>query len=209
MPNKIIIGEALHSIALAMRLILCRLDSGSPIIDRKNMTSVSELLAASAKAVTHIKAIGALALGVIVGIFAAGVYCLSFKRKSIRHDFAVKHKDLDSGADGGLKANLKRWGKLGSNPREPVRSGPGGGRANADSLCDEGFYAVGIKTNSNDTNDCNGCLVNLQVDCRPLNTNEAIRRRVGWPGIARLFGVLCIPLRVPRPGSISSPRLRS
>jgi hypothetical protein len=128
-------------------------------------------LGRQAQVATNLKAIGALLFGLIVGIFGAGVYWSKLQDKiDAAYDFAVKHKDLKSGDEATLKGSLKHWGSLGANPKPPTRSGPGGGKDNPNSFCDDGFYAVGIKTTSNDTNYCNGCLTSVTIECRPLNT---------------------------------------
>jgi hypothetical protein len=92
------------------------------------------------KVASNIKAIGALAVGLIVGIFAAGVYWSKLQSKiDFAYDYATNSKDASAKTDLSLKGNLKHWGNLGSNPKEAARSGLGGGSDNPTRCAKTGF----------------------------------------------------------------------
>jgi hypothetical protein len=124
------------------------------------------------KVASNVKAISALAVGLVVGIFGAGVYWSKLQSKiDVAYEYATKSKETNAKTDILLKDNLKHWGNLGSNPKEASRSGPGGGSDNVNTMCDDGFYAVGIQSWSNSGPQCNGCLTGVKVICRPLKTD--------------------------------------
>ncbi len=120
----------------------------------------------------NVKTIGALVIGVAVGIFGAGAYWSKLQDKiDTAYEFAIKNKDAKPAGDAGLRENLKHWGNLGSNPKEAARSGPGGGYDHPNTMCEDGFYAVGIQTWGNSGGQCNDCLTGARVICRPLKTD--------------------------------------
>jgi hypothetical protein len=133
-------------------------------------------LKTAADITTNIKTVIAAIVGMVVGVFFAGVYWTQLHKKiDDAYDFGVKNTGeigvikVDVSGLKQFKDDLGRWS---STLKTGDLSGPGGGGRNNPSICPEGMYVVGIESSQNVAGPyCIGCTVNIRVICRPLKTD--------------------------------------
>jgi hypothetical protein len=124
---------------------------------------------------TNIKTIAAAVIGIMVGVFFAGIYWSSLKSRIDEAYETGKTHTTEIGLIQRSIAALEQFrSDLGQWRGEPVRggqSGPGGGGLNNPTVCPEGQFMVGVETTSNTAPPaCIGCLNGLRAVCRPLKT---------------------------------------
>ena len=126
---------------------------------------------------TNIKTLAAAVVGIVVGVFFAGIYWNQLQKKL---DDAYEH-GIDNTKEISIikpsvaaliqfRDDLKLWGNV---PKESDNwSGPSGGSGNKPTQCPEGTYMVGIESSSNIAPPaCIGCLTGVRAICRSLKTN--------------------------------------
>jgi hypothetical protein len=142
----------------------------------ENTEPMAERMIKSKTTTTTILCVIAVAMiGIVIGIFSAGIYWSSLPKKlDAAYDSGVKNIAAIEGLKADvqqllqLKENLTHWN---ATSKTASRSGAGGGSLNDPSMCPEGTYMVGLQTTSNvASTTCIGCLTALQAVCRPLKT---------------------------------------
>jgi hypothetical protein len=122
---------------------------------------------------TNIKTIIAAVVGIVVGVFFAGIYWTDLKTKIDDAYETGKKNTSEIGLIQRSMAALEQFkndlGRWRGEATKAGPSGPGGGSLNNPSMCPEGQFVVGIETNSNTAPPaCIGCLNGLRAICRPL-----------------------------------------
>jgi len=144
------------------------------------MGTAPKPLASAAGTVSNVKVLVTAAVGVVCGLFVAGVYWNQLSGKietayqlATRHEAELKEMRPEVQAALRIKKDLKEWGPIAASYKEPAVSGPWGGKTNGPSMCPDGYYMVGVRTSSNDAPPyCIGCLNGAQAICRPINVKD-------------------------------------
>ena len=130
----------------------------------------------------NVKTIIVAALTLVIGVFSAGIYWSEVRGKiDTAYDTGKENTSEIKVINGkivdvtGRVIGLEQFKQdLRTSPPNVVPSsgrlsGLPGGSGNPESTCPEGSYMVGVKTNGNTAPPyCIGCLVSVQVICRPF-----------------------------------------
>ncbi|MDG4883964.1 hypothetical protein [Mesorhizobium sp. WSM4884] len=135
--------------------------------------TVDAKLETSAKWVSDFKVIVVAALAVVAAIFTAGVAVEKLSAEVQQRLKTIDEHESKIAILQGSVGPLLTWQKSLSkwSPTEYEANGTGvsGGGVNPyPSMCQEGYYAVGIRVEQNTKDYCVGCLTGVHAICRPL-----------------------------------------
>lgn len=148
-------------------------DSGSNGSEENGRVGIAAEAKKTAGFLSDVRTIVALIASVVVGVFIGGIYFGEARREvGAALELVKQHEEKLKQIEPKLQvlSKLAKWSPV---SKEGARTGLNGGTSYNPTLCPDGHYAVGIRSwgAPGATRYCVGCLVAVQVICKPLPLN--------------------------------------